>query len=63
MKAGQMQGVVLQNPFAIGEFGVKAMIDSLLGKPIEKRIDTGVMMVTPENMSSPEAQKLLNPPV
>lgn len=63
MKAGQMQGVVLQNPFAIGELGVKAMVDSLLGKPIEKRIDTGVIMVTPENMNSPEAQKLLNPPV
>jgi len=63
LKTGQMQGVVLQSPFAIGELGVKAMIDSLLGKPVEKRIDTGVMMVTPENMNSPEAQKLLNPPV
>jgi ribose transport system substrate-binding protein len=38
------------------------MVDSLLGKPVEKRIDTGVMMITPDNMSSPEAQKLLNPP-
>jgi len=63
MKAGQMQGVVLQNPFAIGELGVKAIVDSLLGKPVEKRIDTGVMMITPENIDSPEAQKLLNPPV
>ena len=61
MKVGQMQGIV-QNPFAIGEMGVKAMVDSLLGKPVEKRIDTGVMMVTSENMNSPEAQKLLNPP-
>jgi ribose transport system substrate-binding protein len=63
MKNGQMQGVVVQNPFAIGELGVKAMVDSLLGKPVEKRIDTGVMLITPENMNSPEAQKLLNPPV
>ena len=63
MKNNQMQGVVLQNPFAIGEMGVKAMIDSLTGKTVEKRIDTGVMMVTPENMNTPEAQKLLNPPV
>ena len=62
MKNGQMQGIVVQNPFAIGELGVKAMVDSLLGKPVEKRIDTGVMMITPENMNSPEAQKLLNPP-
>ena len=63
MKSNQMQGIVVQNPFAIGELGVKAMIDSLLGKPVEKRVDTGVMMITPENMNSPEAQKLLNPPV
>ncbi len=63
MKNGQMQGIVVQSPFAIGELGVKAMIDTLLGKPVEKRIDTGVMMITPDNMNSPEAQKLLNPPV
>ncbi|MBX7170655.1 MAG: substrate-binding domain-containing protein [Pyrinomonadaceae bacterium] len=63
MKNNQMQGVVLQNPFKIGELGVKAMVDSILGKQIEKRVDTGAMMVTPENMNTPEAQKLLNPPV
>jgi len=61
MKNGQMQGVVVQNPFAIGELSVRAMVDSLLGKPVEKRIDTGVMMITPDNMNSPDAQKLLNP--
>jgi ribose transport system substrate-binding protein len=63
MKNNQMQGIVVQNPFAIGELGVKAMVDSLLGKTVEKRVDTGVMMITPENMNSAEAQKLLNPPV
>jgi ribose transport system substrate-binding protein len=63
MKNNQMQGIVVQSPFAIGELGMKAMIDHLLGKPVEKHIDTGVMMITPENMNSPEAQKLLNPPV
>jgi ribose transport system substrate-binding protein len=63
MKNNQMQGFVVQSPFAIGELGVKAMVDSLLGKPVEKRIDTGVMMITPENLNSPEGQKLLNPPV
>ena len=63
MKNNQMQGVVVQNPFAIGELGVKAMVDSLLGKPVEKLVDTGVMMITPENMNTPDAQKLLNPPV
>jgi ribose transport system substrate-binding protein len=63
LKNNQMQGFVVQSPFAIGELGVKAMVDSLLGRPVEKRIDTGVMMITPDNMNTPEAQKLVNPPV
>jgi ribose transport system substrate-binding protein len=62
MRSNQMQGIVVQNPFAIGELGVKAMVDNLLGKLVEKRIDTGVMLITPGNMDTPEAQKLLNPP-
>ena len=30
-----------------------------LGKTVAKHIDMGVMIITPENMDSPEAQKLL----
>lgn len=63
MKNNQMQGIVVQNPFSIGELSLKAMVDSLLGKQVEKRIDTDVMLITPENMNTSEAQKLLNPAV
>jgi ribose transport system substrate-binding protein len=63
LRGKQMQGIVLQNPFRIGELGVKTMVESLMGKAVEKRVDTGAMMVTPENMDSEEARKLLNPPV
>ena len=31
MKAGQMQGIVLQNPFKMGELGVRTMVDHLRG--------------------------------
>ena len=37
--------------------------DHLRGRPVEKRVDTGVMVVTPENMETPEARDLINPPV
>jgi hypothetical protein len=30
---------------------------------VEKRIDTGVMMVTPENVEAPEVRDLIDPPV
>jgi ribose transport system substrate-binding protein len=33
------------------------------GKKIEKRIDTGVVMISPENLNDEESQRLLNPPL
>jgi ribose transport system substrate-binding protein len=59
----QLHGIVVQNPFNMGYLGVRTMVDSLLGKPVEKKIDTGVMLVTKENMQSPEVQTLLHPPL
>jgi ribose transport system substrate-binding protein len=63
MRDNQLHGLVVQNPFRMGELGVKTMVDHLLGKPVEKRIDTGVTMITPENLDTPQSQELLNPPV
>ncbi len=63
MRKGQLQGIVVQNPFRMGELGVTTMVSHLQGKPVEKRIDTGVMLVMPDNMESPEAQQLLHPPL
>ena len=59
----QLQGVVVQNPSNMGYLGVKTMVEHLMGKPVEKRVDTGVSMITPENMDTPESQALLHPPV
>ena len=63
LNANQLHGIVVQNPFNMGYLGVRTMVDSLLGKPVERKIDTGVMLVTKENMSSPEVQTLLHPPL
>lgn len=63
INAGQMHGIVVQNPFNMGYLGVRTMVDSLLGKPVEKKIDTGVMLVTKENLQSPEVNALLHPPL
>ena len=38
MRADQLHGVVVQNPFNMGYLGVKAMVDHLQGKPVEKKI-------------------------
>ena len=59
----ELHGIVVQNPFNMGYLGVKTMVDSLLGKPVSKKIDTGVMLVTKENMQTPDVQALLHPPL
>ena len=61
--AGQLDGVVVQNPMRMGYLGVTAMVDHLRGKPVERRIDTGVMLVTPANLDSTATQQLINPPI
>jgi ribose transport system substrate-binding protein len=63
MKNKQLHGIVVQNPFNMGYLGVRTMVEHLQGKAVEKRIDTGVTMVTPDNMNAPEIQTLLHPPL
>lgn len=63
MRAKQLDGVAVQNPMKMGYLGVKTMIAHLKGQPVEKRIDTGVSLVTPENMDQPASKELTNPPV
>jgi ribose transport system substrate-binding protein len=63
MRNKQMHGTVLQSPFNMGYLGVKTMVENLLGKPVEKRIDTGVALVTPDNLDDPKIKELLQPPV
>ncbi|HEV8366388.1 MAG TPA: substrate-binding domain-containing protein [Pyrinomonadaceae bacterium] len=63
MRAGQLHGIVVQNPFNMGYLGVRTMVDHLLGKAVEKKIDTGVMLVTKDNLESPEVQTALHPPL
>src|SRR5213082_3061673 len=48
MRAKQLQGIVVQNPFNMGYLGVRTIVEQLQGKPVEKRIDTGVTMITPK---------------
>ena len=63
MRSNQLNGIVVQNPFNMGYLGVRTMVDHLLGKPVEKKMDTGVTLVTPENLDSTEIQTLLHPPL
>ena len=60
---GQMHGLVVQHPMNMGYLGVMRMVDHLQGRQVERRIDTGVWMITPENLDEPSVVELLHPPV
>ncbi len=59
----QLDGIAVQNPMRMGYLGVKTMVAHLKKQPVEKRIDTGVILVTPENLDRPDVKELINPPV
>jgi ribose transport system substrate-binding protein len=62
LRSRQLDGIAVQNPMRMGYLGVKTMVSHLRGQPVEKRIDTGVTMVTPENLDQPEIKALVSPP-
>ena len=61
MSDGVCHGIVLQDPVTMGYQSVQAIVKSIRGEKVEKRIGTGEFLATPENMKSPEMDKLLNP--
>ena len=63
LKAGDLQGLVVQNPFKMGEVGVLTLVDAIGGKTVSKNVDTGVALVTPETVGDPKMQEYLNPPI
>ena len=63
MRAGNLHGIVVQNPFRMGELGVRTMVTHLQGQAVEKIVDTGVQLISPESLDAPESQLLLHPPL
>ncbi len=61
IKAGQMDGMVLQNPVNMGYVAVKTLVQHLRGQPVDKRIDTGVTLVTRANLGDPAVAQLVSP--
>jgi ribose transport system substrate-binding protein len=61
LRKKEIDGLVVQNPMRMGYLAVKTMVQHLKGEQVEKRIDTGAAMITPENMDQPEYKELLDP--
>jgi ribose transport system substrate-binding protein len=61
LKDGDIDGLVVQNPFNMGYLAVKTMVEHLKGKPVEKRVDTGARLVTKENLDDPAVKEVMQP--
>ena len=61
LRKGQIHGLVLQDPINMGYLGVKTVVAHLQGRKVEKRIDTGSSVATPDNMDDPKMKNLLEP--
>lgn len=58
---GAVDALVLQDPFGMGYFGVEDALKVLAGETLESYVDTGVTIVTKENMDQEEIKGLLDP--
>lgn len=61
LQDGEIHGLILQDPLNMGYLGVKQMVLYLRGMEIENRVDTGVYLITRENMDEPRSRELLEP--
>jgi ribose transport system substrate-binding protein len=61
LRDGHIDGLVLQDPMKMGYLGVKTIVAHLHGGKVDKRIDTGVTLVTRENIDQPAMKDLVEP--
>ena len=61
LEKGEIRGLVLQDPFAMGYLSLKTAVAHLRGEPYEKTAATALILATPENMNEPTVRRLLRP--
>ena len=61
VETGEIDALVLQNPFRMGDLAVHALVDHLRGQAVPARTDTGAELLDRKNASSPEVRALVKP--
>lgn len=57
LKGGQVQALVAQKPYDIGQQGIQQAVNALTGKAVKKNIETTSLIVTKDNLSDPNVSK------
>ncbi len=60
LKASQVNALVSQNPVKMGHDGVVACVNTIRGSTVDKVNDSGVELITNDNLNSPDIQKFLS---
>jgi ribose transport system substrate-binding protein len=63
LKAGDISALMVQDPFGMGYLGVKNAVAVLRGETVPKVVDTGVTVVTRDNLADPAIAALVSPPL
>ncbi|MFT5857733.1 MAG: ribose transport system substrate-binding protein [Verrucomicrobiales bacterium] len=58
---GTIHALALQDPFNMGYLAVKHCVSHLKGENPERLVDTGSVILTPENLKEPNIQELIAP--
>lgn len=61
LRKGELKGFVVQHPVNMGYLSVKTMAAHLRGEKVAATVDTGVELVTLENLQDPAIQAVINP--
>jgi ribose transport system substrate-binding protein len=61
LRKGEIKGFVVQHPVNMGYLSVKTMVAHLRKQPVEKTVDTGVELVTLENLQDPKIRAVIDP--
>jgi ribose transport system substrate-binding protein len=62
LQKGEIDALVAQDPTRMGYEGVETLVEHIRGKPVATIVDTGVRLVTRDNLDDPEIKKLLGRP-
>ena len=60
---GHLAAIVVQDPFRMGYDGIKTALAASKGEKVPENVDTGVNLITKENMNSERSKELLTPSV
>ncbi len=63
LERGEVHGLIVQDPVKMGYIGTKVAVAAFRGEDYEIEVDTGVVLVTPENRHDPAIAELLSPPL